>query len=220
MRCGYTMFMVEYGGKEANAVESILNYLYGTYAPEALILYGSYADGMDNEGSDFDALILADREAHHDVSIVDGVQMDVWVYPADYFAADDALDEAVQIADGVVLHDSQGKGTALRARVRDYIAAQPGKSAGENEESLAWCRKMLARSARTDAEGLYRWHWLLTDSLEIACDLLHQPYCGPKKSLRWLENAHPDVYAAYARALAEFTQEALTAWVKCLEKLL
>ena len=59
-----------------------------------------------------------------------------------------------QIADGVVLHDSQGKGMALRARVRDYIAAQPGKSAGENEESLAWCRKMLTRSARADAEGV------------------------------------------------------------------
>lgn len=201
-------------------MEGILNYLYGTYAPDGLILYGSYADGTDNEGSDFDALVLADHAPHHDVSIVDGVQLDVWVYPVDYFAADDTLQEIVQIADGVVLHDPQGKGATLRERVMAYLAARLGKSAEDNAESLAWCRKMLARTARVDAEGLYRWHWLLADSLEIACDLLHQPYRGPKKSLRWLEKAHPDLYAIYVRALAEFTQEALTAWIACLEGLL
>lgn len=201
-------------------MERILNYLYDTYAPQALILYGSYADGTDDEDSDFDALILADHAAHHDVSIVDGVQLDVWVYPVDNFAADDTLEEIVQIADGVVLHDPQGKGATLRERAMSYLAAQPGKSAGENAESLAWCRKMHVRTARTDAEGLYRWHWLLADSLEIACDLLHQPYRGPKKSLCWLEKAYPDLHAVYTRALAEFTQEALTAWVECLEGLL
>lgn len=201
-------------------MEGILNYLYGTYAPDGLILYGSYADGTDNEGSDFDALVLADHAPHHDVSIVDGVQLDVWVYPVDYFAADDALQEIVQIADGVVIHDPQGKGATLRERVMSYLAARPEKSAEDNAESLAWCRKMLARTARVDAEGLYRWHWLLADSLEIACDLLHQPYRGPKKSLRWLEKAHPDLYAIYVRALAEFTQEALMAWIASLEGLL
>lgn len=201
-------------------MEDILNYLYGTYAPDALILYGSCADGTDNEDSDFDALVLAEHAPHHDVSIVEGVQLDVWVYPADYFAADDTLEEIVQIADGVVLHDPRGIGASLRERVQSYAAARPEKSAAENAESLAWCRKMLARTARADAEGLYRWHWLLADSLEIACELLHQPYRGPKKSLRWLEQAQPDLYAVYTHALAEFTQEALAAWIACLEGLL
>ena len=201
-------------------METILNDLYARYAPKALILYGSYADGTEGEGSDFDALILADHPAHHDVSAVHGVQLDVWVYPVDYFAADDALEEAVTIEDGVLLHAPQGLGAALQARVRAYLAAQPGKTAEENAASIAWCRKMLDRTARGDAEGLYRWHWLLTDTLEIACDLLHQPYRGPKKMLRWLERNHPPVYAAYHRALAEFTQTALTAWIDCLEGLL
>lgn len=208
------------GAKGETRVEDILNYLYETYAPETLILYGSYADGTDNEGSDFDALILADYEVYHDMSNVGGVQLDVWVYPVDYFATDDTLEEIVQIADGIVLHDPRGKGAALRELVKAYAATRPVKSDEENAASLAWCRKMLVRTARADAEGLYRWHWLLADSLEIACDLLHQPYRGPKKSLRWLEDAYPDVYAVYARALAEFTQEALTAWVECLEGLL
>ncbi len=201
-------------------MERILNYLYGTYAPKTLILYGSYADGSCNAGSDFDALIIADHGQDHDVSVVEGVQLDVWVYPADYFALDDTLEEIVQISDGIVLHDPQAIGAALQARVKQYVASKPVKSVEENARALAWCRKMLVRTARGDAEGLYRWHWLLTDTLEIACDLLHQPYCGPKKSLRWLEAAHPAVFAAYTRALAEFTQEALTAWIDCLEGLL
>ena len=201
-------------------MESILNDLYARYAPRALILYGSWADGTNGPDSDFDALILADRAAYHDTSTVDGVQLDVWVYPADYFGSDDALEEAVTIEDGVALHDPQGLGATLKARVQAYLAAKPGKSPEENAASLAWCRKMLTRTARADAEGLYRWHWLLTETLEIACDLLHQPYRGPKKTLRWLAAQHPAVHAAYARALSSFTQEALIVWIDCLQGLL
>lgn len=200
-------------------MNAILNCLYQTYAPRAVILYGSWADGTEGPDSDFDALILADHAPLHDMSCVAGVRLDVWVYPVDYFAGEDALAEVEQIADGVVLHDPEGLGAALRRRVAAWLDAQPVKSDAENAEALAWCRKMLVRTARGDAEGLYRWHWLLTDSLEIACDLLHQQYRGPKKSLRWLEKARPEVYAVYARALADFSPEALTAWIECLEGL-
>ena len=198
-------------------MEMILNYLCGKYAPAAVILYGSYADGTAGEDSDFDALVLADHEMYHDVSVVDDVQLDVWVYPVDYFADDAALEEVVTILDGIVLHDPQNMGAALKARVQAYVAAKPGKTAEENAASIAWCRKMLVRTERVDAEGLYRWHWLLVDTLEIACDLLHHPYRGPKKALRWLAEAHPAVYAAYTRALAELNRDALSAWIECLE---
>lgn len=201
-------------------MERILNALYAAYAPEVLILYGSYADGTNGTGSDFDALLLADHAPYHDVSVVEGVQLDVWVYPLDYFADDAALAEIIQIEDGIIVHDPQGRGAALQSRVRALRASQPVKSAEENAGSLAWCRKMLRRTARADAEGLFRWHWLLTESLEIACDLLHQPYPGPKKALRWLERTHPALHAVYARALAEMTQAALTDWVSALEALL
>lgn len=201
-------------------MESILNYLYGKYAPHALILYGSYADGTAGEGSDFDALILAEGEAKHDVNVVDGTQLDVWVYPVEYFVEDASLEEAVTILDGIVLHDPEGLGAALTARVQAYWAAKPGKTAEENAASLAWCRKMLTRTERADAEGFFRWHWLLVDSLEIACDLLHQPYRGPKKALRFLAENHPRVYAVYHQALTNLSQEALRAWIDCLEGLL
>lgn len=201
-------------------MEKILNTIYGKYAPTAVVLYGSYADGTAGDDSDFDALVLAEHAAYHDVSIVDGVQLDVWVYPVDYFVENAALEEAVTILDGVILHDPQGVAADLKARVEAWFAAKPEKSPEENAASVAWCRKMLARTARKDAEGLYRWHWLLTESLEIACDLLHHPYRGPKKSLRWLAEAQPQVYAVYAQALTEFSQAALRAWVDCLEGVL
>lgn len=201
-------------------MESLLNALDAAYAPEVLILYGSYADGTNGADSDFDALLLADHAPCHDVSVVEGVQLDVWVYPPDYFADDASLAEVIQIEDGIIVHDPHGRGAMLQSRVRAMLAAQPGKSAEENAEALAWCRKMLKRTERKDAEGLFRWHWLLTESLEIACDLLHHPYPGPKKALRRLERVHPALHAAYARALAEFTQAALTDWVNALEALL
>ena len=201
-------------------MEAVLNYLYGKYAPRTLILYGSYADGTAGAGSDFDALILADGEALHDVAVVADTQLDVWVYPVNYFAEDARLKEAVTILDGVILNDPQGYGAVLKARVQAYWAAKPGKSGEENAASVAWCKKMLARTERADAEGFFRWHWLLSDSLEIACDLLHRPYRGPKKALRWLEADHPQVYAVYQRALASFTRDALQAWIDCLEGLL
>ena len=201
-------------------MDKILTWLQEKYAPQTVILYGSYADGTAGEGSDFDALLLADGEAQHDVSVVDGAQLDVWVYPVDYFAKDDALEEAVTILDGVILRDAQGQGAVLQARVQAWWASRPGKSAEENAASVAWCRKMLARTERADAEGFFRWHWLLTDSLEIACDLLQQPYRGPKKALRWLEREHPQVFAAYRYALTNFNREALRAWIDCLEGLL
>lgn len=201
-------------------MEAILNYLYGKYAPRVLILYGSYANCTEDADSDFDALLLADGEPLHDVSVVNGVRLDVWVYPADYFKNDAALEEAVTILDGIVLHDPQGIGAAFQSRVQAYWAAKPAKSAAENAASVAWCRKMLARTARCDAEGLHRWHWLLSDSLEIACDLLHEPYRGPKKALRYLAVQHPQIYAVYLDALQTFTQETLNAWIDCLEALL
>ncbi len=201
-------------------MESILNALYAAYAPEALILYGSYADGTNGEGSDFDALVLADHMPYHDVSFVEGVQLDVWVYPADHFTSNDALAEVIQIEDGILVHDPHGQGAELQRRVRALRASQPGKSAGDNAESLAWCRKMLQRAARADAEGLFRWHWLLTESLEIACDLLHQPYPGPKKALRWLEKHQPELYAVYLNALSTADHAALADWIAALEALL
>jgi hypothetical protein len=72
---------------------------------------------------------------------------------------------------------------------------------------------MLARVKRYDAEGMFRWHWVLIDSLEIFCDVMHYPYWGPKKSLKWMEENHPTAFACYQMALADFSMDSLENWI-------
>ncbi len=198
-------------------MERFLDYIRETYRPLSVIVYGSYADGSRRESSDFDALaIVREGEALHDTSVVDGVRMDLWVYPVSMLG--DTLDpeEVLQILDGILAFDTDGIGAALQNRVAQYISELPPKSEDEVREALSWCRKMLARAEDRDAEGLYRWHWLLTDSLEIACDALHRRYLGPKKSLRWLQGEYPALYELYAAALRSFDVAIMHAFLEQL----
>ena len=72
---------------------------------------------------------------------------------------------------------------------------------------------LLRAQKRCDCEGLFRWHWLLIDSLEIFCDIMHQPYLGPKKALKWMEKAHPEAFDRYKRALQNFQMDDLDEWI-------
>ena len=117
----------------------------------------------------------------------------------------------------MILLDRDGRGRALADRVRAWQAERRPPAPEELRAQAAWCRKMLRRTERGDAEGLFRWHWLLVDSLEICCGLLGAPYRGPKKSLRWLSGACPEGYRLYAAALARLDAAALERWVAWLE---
>ena len=99
-----------------------------------------------------------------------------------------------------------------------YLDALPMKAMDEVRQDVAWCRKMQSRTLRGDAEGFYRWHWLLTESLLIYCDARRWHYFGPKKALRQMQREQPGHYAAYRTALEDFTQSALSGWLDCLEE--
>ena len=79
---------------------------------------------------------------------------------------------------------------------------------------------MLQRTARGDAEGFYRWHWLLTESLEICFDLLGEYYYGPKKSLRRFRRERPALFPLSAAALRSMAPAALRSWIAALRPLL
>lgn len=200
-------------------MHAILTYLEETYHPLAVILYGSYADGTNNDHSDFDALVITRNcEQQHDVSCVSNIQLDVFVYPETFFQQAYNCDDFIQIADGRILTDSTGTAQALMDNVADYISQLPMKSPEEAREDAVWCRKMLERTHRGDAESFYRWHWVLCDSLEIFCSLKQHRYTGPKKSLRWMERTYPESYTLYRTALTSFTPAALKDWIDCLEQ--
>ena len=197
----------------------IVGYLMETYDPEALLLYGSYADGSANRHSDFDALVIADRPQTHDTSVIGGTALDVFVYPPEAFREEYDPGEFVQVLDGRIVLDKRGDAERLLRRVTDYIAGQPKKTGDELRQALDWCEKMLSRTLRQDAEGWYRWHWLLVDSLEIYCDLRGLYYRGPKKALRQMEATDGEAFCVYSRALRELDRERLAEWIDLLKGL-
>lgn len=200
-------------------MNQIITYLKKTYHPLAILVYGSYADGSNNANSDFDALVISKDQKHHDVSFVGSIQLDVFVYPRSFFLGDVNYENFLQLFDSQVVFDPEGLGQELKDRVLNYLGSLPRKSPDEIESNIAWCRKMLLRANRKDAEGMFRWHWLLTDSLEIFCDAVGQFYFGPKKSLRWMAKEYPAAYDRYAKALFSLDYQAAREWVECLETL-
>lgn len=195
-------------------MEQIIEYIKRKYKPLSIILYGSYANGTNNLNSDFDSLVISyDHEQFHDTSFVNGIQLDVFVYPASYFDGNYDCKDFVQIFDGKIVVDSDERGKALQTKVQSYLQNRPEKSKAEIDASVDWCVKMLARVKRYDAEGMFRWHWVLNDSLEIFCDVMHHPYWGPKKSLKWMEENHPTAFDCYQTALADFSVDSLENWI-------
>ena len=200
-------------------MEQIIEYIRLKYHPLSIILYGSYADGTNNLNSDFDALVIScDHEQVHDTSFVGGVQLDVFVYPASYFDGDFDCGDFIQVFDGRILTDHDGRGAALKKRVMAYLDHLPQKSKAEIDVDVDWCVKMLARAKRYDAEGMFRRHWVLIDSLEIFCDVMRHPYFGPKKSLKWMEENHPAAFACYKKALEQFDIGSLENWIACIRQ--
>ena len=198
--------------------DTIVSALREKYHPLGIAVYGSFADGSNNQNSDFDALLLLpEGEAGHDSSVLFGTELDVWLYGASRFDAPYDIEEFLQLWDSVIIEDETGRLAALRAEANAYIESFPQKSESENAQSLEWCRKMLRRTERGDTEGFYRLHWLLTDSLSIYYDLCGEYYFGPKKALRRMAAAAPDAAAVYDRALRDPTSESLAAWLGVLE---
>lgn len=202
-------------------MEHILDYLRQTYHPLTILVYGSYANGTNGSGSDFDALVITrEQPEFHDTSLVHGVRLDVFGYPKSCFSGDYDCGDFIQIFDGILVEDCEGTGQILLERVRARIAQDTRKTPEELRSALDWCNKMLERTRRPDAEGLYRWHWLLADSLEIFCDLTCQPYFGPKKALKQMQLTHPEAFACYETALRDFRTDTLAEWVAYLNRIL
>lgn len=195
-------------------MEQIIKYIQREYKPISVILYGSYANGTNDIGSDFDALVISpDHEQVHNTSFVNGIQLDVFVYPLSYFEKGYDCERFVQIFDGKIIIDNNDIGKKLIAEIRSYLQNRPAKTDAEIQSNIDWCVKMLARAKRCDCEGVFRWHWVLVDSLEIFCDIKKHPYLGPKKALRWLEEAYPLAFDCYSKALLQFNIDSLDEWI-------
>ena len=189
----------------------MIRYLTEQYHPLAVALYGSYADGTANAESDYDVLLITEDTECHDTGVVAGTQLDAWVYPRSWAESLADGDTVIQLHDGVILLDTDGLAERLIALARAHAAGKVHLSDEEKRDLQAWCEKMARRARRDDAEGLYRWHWLLTDSLSVYCDVRDAYYFGPKKTLLRMEQDDPAGFARYHAALR--SMEALDAWL-------
>lgn len=113
--------------------------------------------------------------------------------------------------------DTNDFGKNFKSQVVGFINSLPRKSDGDIQNDIEWCKKMVLRIKRGDAEGAYRGHWVLVDSLEIFCEVMHHTYKGPKKSLLWMEQEYPEAFFYYLEALKSFTFEAIEKWIQYLE---
>lgn len=198
-------------------MEEIIEYIKQKYDPAVLIVYGSYADGSDNENSDFDAMIIVDNPPReHDSSVVKGVRFDLFIHGFGEFEHGIKCEDYPQLYDCIVLMDRDGFGERMKAEVINYIENFPKKTREENTFLMSWCEKTLLRAKRGDAEGYFRWHWLLTDSLELYFDLCGKFYFGPKKSIAKMRNFDPYGTALYEKALSAMDYSALENWIKYL----
>ena len=201
-------------------MEEIIEYINQKYNPISIIIYGSYANGTNNLNSDFDALVISCvHEQFHDTSFVGGVQLDVFVYPAAYFDSEYNCDDFIQIFDGKIVEDRDDTGKKLQNNVLSHLQNRPLKADAEIQANINWCAKMFERIKRYDAEGMFRWHWVLIDSLEIFCDIARHPYFGPKKALKWMEECQPVAFEIYQKALSEFTVESLENWILYIQNM-
>ncbi len=200
-------------------MNTIIDYIKRQYQPISVIVYGSYANDTHTQDSDFDALVISqNHEEFHDVSFVNGIQLDVFVYPASYFEHEFDCNLFIQLHDSDILIDTDEIGLSLKRKVLSYIESLPQKDGEEIKNQIAWCKKMLLRTTRGDAEGMFRWHWLLIESLEIFCDTVKHPYWGPKKTLCWMEKAYPEGFFYYTNALTQLKAEYLERWISYLEQ--
>ncbi|WP_338078961.1 MULTISPECIES: nucleotidyltransferase domain-containing protein [Clostridium] len=201
--------------------DKIIEYIINKYEPHTIIVYGSYADGSNGINSDFDALVITDKQTiFHDQNEVDGILLDVFIYNTSHFKNEINYEEYVQIHDGNIVFDKYGLGKQLQEKVCEFIENMSKKSKEEKERQVKWCEKMLLRVERNDSEGYFRWHWLLVDSLEIYFTICDEYYYGPKKSIAKIKKENPKGFKYYNNALTKFNYESLKQWINYLRYLL
>ena len=111
-------------------MEKIIAYLKEKYRASSIIVYGAWADASQSEHSTFEALVMGPTSPYaHDVDIVEGVKLDVVVYPRDIFYGEIALEEFEQVHDGLVALDDDGMGTWLKRMIAQQIESIPAQPA-------------------------------------------------------------------------------------------
>lgn len=200
-------------------MENIIKYLKEKYRLSSMIVSGDYAEGNIRPGSTFEAIAMGATSPYaHETAEIDGVKLDVLVYPREIFYGEIALDEFEQAHEGLVVLDEDGMGSWLKRMIAQQIASIPLKNDEAVMDALHWCRSMAQRAETEDAEGLFCRHWLLTDSVEVYSDVCGQPFLSPKKTMSKMAKHDSEAAEIHMRAMGSMDKAALMDWVDLLQK--
>ena len=171
------------------------------FGAHTILLYGSRADGTENEFSDYDIAAFADVPvSKRDTRVVDGKFLDVFVYPEAVLRK--PTKEHLTLRGSRILSQRNVEATHFLAALDVIFRTGPEPlPADEIEARRTWARKMGLRMRRSDIEGNFRRVWLLTALLEDYFALRGMWYQGPKKSFQWLQASDFETYAAFEEAL-------------------
>lgn len=194
-------------------MDRIVQYLQEKYRPRALLVYGSYVRGDQDDFSDFDCMVIVDsKEKDHDDSVVDGVQLDCFIFTAEEVSAED-VDPFLTAYDSRIVFDD-GLGAALKERVRKYVAEHTATEESEKEFIASWIRKTMRRMEKGDDEGNYRGIAFLSGSLADYCSLRDIFFFGSKKTIALLRETDPEGYRLFHDAVTAKGNESIRAWAE------
>ncbi|MGH4121568.1 MAG: nucleotidyltransferase domain-containing protein [Clostridium sp.] len=193
---------------EDKLIYSVKEYLMKKYSCHSIILYGSFANEDYTEESDIDLVCFCDNpEKENDTTVFNNRRLDVWFYKTEMM---DSCNQFLHVRGGKILLDEKKLCTNfLNGIDKKFINGPKQLTLDEKNFLKNWLQKMLRRAEKGDIEGNFRYHWMLTDALEIYFNIKDRWYLGPKKSLQWLHNNDKEAYYVFNNALrvnTDFTE--------------
>jgi predicted nucleotidyltransferase len=179
---------------------SINEYLISKYGCHSIILYGSFANGDYTDESDIDLVCFCDnQEKENDMTEFNNRMLDAWIYKTEKM---NNCTEFLHVRGGKILLDEKNLCTGFLNEIDKQFNNGPKLLPLEEKNFLkGWLQKMFRRAVKGDIEGNFRYHWMLTDALEIYFNIKGIWYLGPKKSLQWLNINDKAAYDLFNNAL-------------------
>jgi len=170
-------------------------------AAHTILLYGSRADGTENEFSDYDIAAFADIPvSKRDTRVIEGRFLDIFLHPEAILRK--PTQTHLTLRGSLILLQRDAEAAAFLAALEAMFRGGPETlPPDEIEARRTWARKMALRMRRADIEGNFRRVWLLTALLEDYFALRGMWYQGPKKSFQWLLASDSETYRAFGEAL-------------------
>lgn len=193
-------------------MQRIFDYLKQTYRPLAIVTYGSFSCGMNDEYSDYDCMIIVERkDSSHDDTVIDGIQLDCFIFTKDEVLGED-LDAFLTVYDGKIVLDTDEIAANLKIRVRNYVEEHSVIPADEKKFIISWIRKTMHRVEKNDDEGNYRALAFLWESITDYFLLRDLFYFGSKKAVAYLKEKDAEGYRLYHEAITDRTNTAISEW--------